>query len=103
MSGEEYRACLVEDIKDMASMIADNAQDIVGDMDGIAKLIITIEFSGDGTIPTLRVTREHLPAYAVLEAIARHRVEAKQIEVNKDLITKLYKSEEEQKWGAKRI
>lgn len=60
MNGEQYREYLTENIKMIAKMMYDMAEDIAGKTDGISNLNISISFE-PVSLPELTITRSHLP------------------------------------------
>lgn len=62
MTGEQYRAYLIESIKIGARMMYDMAEDIAGKSDAIANLTVTIDFDQEmESIPKLTIERSHFP------------------------------------------
>lgn len=60
MNSEQYREYLTENIKIMAKMMYNMAEDIAGKTDGISNLNISISFVPE-SFPELTITRSHFP------------------------------------------
>lgn len=65
-----YRRALMQSVKVAGQMMIDNAEDIVGDMDCMSYLSISVDFDPElRWMPELTITRSHLPDGKSIETI----------------------------------